>query len=178
MRKLILVISGFTEELHEDTGSFELYTKLWPYANMGAHGEEVLIAFKPWNHDWKSFAKQMNAWNVSECFVCSYSWGCGHGLMKFAKHFSGPIQAVLCDPVYYSRFWVTKWLAVLADMTIKYPKNVTIKKWFYQTLDEPGGDKVANAPKGIKLNAPHTQIDSHPAYHEAAEQLVKEFVNA
>ena len=177
MRKAIIVISGFTEDNYEETGSRKLWSKLLPYHSMTEHNEFVFVTLKPWDYDWKDFGLWLNSLNVSECFVCAYSWGAGFGRRKFSKSFLGSITCVLCDPVYRSKFPWMRWLAFL-DKTIKYPRNVTIKKWFYQKLDEPGGDKVQGAPKGIKLNAVHTEIDDHPAYHDAAINEINKWLQA
>ena len=147
MRKAILVISGFTERDHENTGSRQLWESLSEFENDGAHDNLVFVTLKEWNHNWKEFGAWLDLLGVSECFVCAYSWGAGHGLKKLAKSFSGQISCILCDPVYRSKLIPFRWLA-LFDMTIKYPKNVLVKRWFYQKLDEPGGDKVKGAPRG------------------------------
>lgn len=174
-RKLILVISGFTEHNHENTGSRELHEKLLRYEEMDSHDDMVLVWLKEWKSDWKQIAAQLTLWGFDEVFVCCYSWGAGYGLRTFAKHYKGKIKAVICDPVYRSIVLLFRWLA-FCDMTIKYPKNVEVVAWFRQFMDEPGGDKVASPnplPKPIPLPYPHTQIDNSPEYHAEAEKQVK-----
>ena len=176
VRKAIVIFSGFTQQWDEETGSDTLYKRLMPYAEFGSHDELVLIFKREW-HDWEELAKWLNLNNVSECFVCGYSWGAGHGLVKFAKTFSGAISCVLCDPVFRSRWPWMRWKAIRRKQnTITYPSNVTVKKVFYQTMDEPGNDLVKDVAHRTRLSVPHTQIDSHPAYHEAAEKYLKEFL--
>src|SRR6056297_1194435 len=173
MRRVILVIGGFTEKINEDTGSRQLWEKTLPFSKMEGHDTMVFVLHKKWNHDWKKLAKWLESINVSDCFVCAYSWGAGYGLANFSKAFSGPISCALCDPVYYSRLWSTKWLAAFKWLrpSIKLPRNVTIVKHFKQTLNEPGNDRVKSPnpqPKAIDLQYLHTEIDNSDEYHEAA----------
>ena len=175
MRRAIIVFSGFHQKWGEDTGSEKLYENFKQFANFGGHNDIVMVFKREW-HDWEELASWLNDHDVSECFVCAYSWGAGYGLSKFAKAFSGAISCVLCDPVFRSKYLWMRWLAILADKTIEYPKNVTVKKVFYQTMDEPGNDPVKGKPHRTRLNVPHSQIDSHPAYHKAAEKYLKQFL--
>ena len=172
-RKAILIISGFTQKNHQNTGSKQLLAKCWKYGEMTAHGEETFVALKEWNYDWKAFAKFLNSLNVEEVFASCYSWGAGFGLREFAKYYNGNITAVLCDPVYRSKFWLTRWLALTRKLipTIKYPANVRVVKHFKQTKNQPGNDKVktfSKKPKAIMLPYTHTEIDNSKEYHQGA----------
>ena len=172
--KAILVISGFTEKLHGDTGSRKLWSNMQrSYAN----GTNVVL-LREWNSNHKKTAQWLDAMGVTECLICAYSWGAGYGLKKFAKHFPGQISAVLCDPVFHSPFFLTRWMALTHDRTIKYPNNVEVRQWFNQKLDEPGGDKVKAVDMPLKpttLPYPHSQIDDSPEYHKAAKAEARFF---
>lgn len=181
MRTAIVVISGFTEGQYEQTGSADLHTQLFDrFHRWDGHDDMVMVfPLKKWNHDWKGFADYLNRNTFSKAFVCAYSWGAGFGLRELSKRFLGGITCVLCDPVFRSKYPWMRWLALRRKHNvIKYPKNVTVKKVFYQDIDEPGNDLVHGFGKRTRLNVPHTQIDNHPAYHGAAIKYAKEFVNA
>lgn len=183
MRKAIQVISGFTEDQYEETGSTKLSNKLFDQFSVNNGHDDMTIVFplKAWNHDWKGFASYLNQNGFRECFVASYSWGGGYGLREFAKHYDGKITAVLCDPVYYSKFWLTRWLAMTHDMTIKYPSNVTVLQQFAQKMDEPGNDKVKSQGKIIRptyISKPHSQIDDSETYHRYTILKAKEYADA
>ena len=178
MRRLILVISGFTQDNYEATGSKKLWESLLELEDYDGHDNIIFVDLKEWDDDWKDFAKWINSINVSECFICAYSWGAGSALRKFAKRFKGAITAVLCDPVYRSIFPWMRWKALMRKQNvIKYPKNVTVKRVFYQELDEPGNDLVAGFEgKRTRLSVPHAQMDDHPAYHQAATEEIKQWL--
>lgn len=184
MRKAILVISGFTQQMDQETGSTKLWKKLMPvFTKNDNHNDMTVVFLKEWKYDWEDFAGFLNRHGFSECLVCAYSWGAGWGLREFSKHYTGQISAVLCDPVYRSKFPWMRWRAVIKmwQPTIKYPRNVSVKAWFYQTEDEPGNDNVfteAPLPKKINLGVKHNEIDDHHEYHETAMREAEVFTKS
>lgn len=172
VRKVIIVIGGFTEGQYEKTGSSKLRTELWKKFNrMTGHDYvTIVLPLKHWKHDWEGLADYLNRNGFEDAFVCAYSWGAGFGLKEFSKTFWGEVSCVLCDPVYRSKYPWMRWLALRNKQnTITYPSNVEVERVFYQNIDEPGNELVANFKgKRTRLNVPHTQIDEHPSYHGAA----------
>jgi len=176
MRRAIIVFGGFTEQWDDNTGQDQLYQKILPLAVMHSHDDVVLVFKREW-HKWKELVNWLNANNVSEAFVCAYSWGAGLGLREFAKRFLGGITCVLCDPVFRSKYPWMRWRALRKKQNvIKLSDNVNVKRVFYQEMDEPGNDLVKGVDKRTRLAAPHTKIDEHPAYHEAAIKEIKQWL--
>lgn len=184
MRKAIIVISGFTEGQYELTGSAKLHTKLFDrFQSFDGHDDLVMVfPLKHWKHDWAGFAKHLNDHGYEKAVVAAYSWGAGFGLREFSKSYKGQINAILCDPVYRSRWPWMRWLALRKKQnTIKYPSNVTVLQQFAQKMDEPGDDKVKSHGKIIRptyISKPHSQIDDSETYHKYTISKAKEFTNA
>ena len=175
MKKAIVVFSGFTESKLESTGSYRLWQSMF-----GPYKDDVeVIWMLEWNEDPKKNAEFLNRIGVSECLVCSYSWGAGHGLREFAKAFDGQIGAVLCDPVFRSKFPWMRWRALTKHLvpTIKYPENVEVLRWFNQTKNQPGADNVATRCAVETLPYKHSEIDDSPEYHQAALEEAYFFIN-
>jgi len=180
--KAIIVISGFTEKDHEQTGSFKLWDKLrYRYA-----GEDCVVLLKEWNEDWKSFASQLKYMGVTRVQVNAYSWGAGYGLKELAKYHRFPIFAVLCDPVYYSKWITGRWRALLVKTrkllggVIKYNDNVRVREWFNQVNNTPRGDKVKAffmPDNPITLDCTHGNIDDSCFYHNAAIDEAKRYLS-
>lgn len=175
MSKCILVFSGFTEKKTEQTGSINLFSSFF-----GPCGDDVdHIIMREWNEDPKKTAEFLNHIGVSEALVCAYSWGAGFGLREFAKAFNGQIGAVLCDPVYRSKYPWMRWRALTKYLvpTIKYPKNVEVLRWFNQTQNQPGADNVKTRCAVETLPYKHSEIDDSPEYHQAALEEAYLFLN-
>ena len=175
MSKAIIVFSGFTEERENLTGSHKLWRKM--FENYKDDISCVLLL--EWNDDPKSHAKLLNTMGVTKALVYAYSWGAGFGLREFSKAFKGQVQAVLCDPVFRSKFPWMRWRALTKNWkpTIKYPKNVGVIRWFNQTINQPGADLVDTDCKVKTLPYKHSEIDDSPEYHEAALEEAYFFVN-
>ncbi len=175
MSKKVILISGFTEGRFERTGTYRLYRKM-----QRQFGDVILCE---WDDDFKELAKLLYSDNVSELLVCAYSWGAGNGLSELSKHFLGPIKAILCDPVYRSKFPWMRWRALtnkFFEPTIKYPHNVTVVRWFNQTLNKPSGHRV-KAGKIIPdnpttLNVKHSEIDDTESYHKSCITAAEVFL--
>lgn len=175
MKKAIIVFSGFTEERQKTTGSRKLWRNL-----MNRYRDDVdYIFLLEWNDDPKDYAEFLNSLNVSEALVCAYSWGAGFGLREFAKGFLGQVNAVLCDPVFRSKFPWMRWRALTKNWkpTIQYTKNVNVVRWFNQTNNQPGADNVNTDCKVQTLPYLHCEIDDSPEYHQAALEEAYIFVN-
>ena len=176
MRRAIVVFSGFTEEWGEQTGSDALYRDLFRYRAYSGHDSLITVFKRDW-HNWKELADWLNAHGYREVFVAAYSWGAGLGLKEFAKRFEGRITAVLCDPVFRSKYWWMRWRALLRKQnTIRYSDNVRVKQVFYQDIDRVGNDKVAGFANRTRLSVQHTKIDGHPAYHAAVHDEIQEWL--
>lgn len=134
---------------------------------------------REWNEHPARTARLLNEAGVTECLVCSYSWGAGYGLREFAKAFKGQIGAVLCDPVFRSRYPWMRWRALTKYLvpTIKYSKNVKVLRWFNQTQNQPGADYVLTDCEAETLPYNHSEIDDSPEYHQAALEEAHFFIN-
>lgn len=175
--RLIIVISGFTQHMHQYTGSRRLWRGI--RERVALHDDKnVVIELKEWNSDWKSYAKYINSYNPTEVIICAYSWGGGYGMPQLAKRLQCPVRAVLCDPVFRSKTFLARWVAFL-DWSIKIPKNVKIVEWFYQLKNEPGGDKLKgeSIPDGKELDYEHNEMDDSEEYHTAAYIAVRKYLD-
>lgn len=177
--KAIVVISGFTQKNHQDTGSRQLWRKLRMERDLCV-GRNVLVYIREWNTDWESFAKEINSIEPTEVLVCAYSWGGGFGMPQLAKRLLAPVTCVLCDPVYRSKTLVGRW-AAFCDWKIKVPKNVDVvkhliqkAKWYQLDGDLLKGGKSLCKP--TILDYTHTEIDNSPEYHEAAIKTALKFI--
>jgi hypothetical protein len=176
--KVIVVISGFTQHNHQNTGSRQLWRELKKRAYLHAESD-VDVYLKEWNTDWKDYAKYINSLEPTEVLVCAYSWGGGFGMPQLCKRLVAPVTCVLCDPVYHSTTKLGRWWA-LFDRSIRVPKNVSVKRWIMQEGDTLDGDPL----KGGKficrpeiLDYRHTEIDNSPEYLRAAIITTKFFLD-
>ena len=175
MRKAIIVFSGFTEARAERTGSYKLWHEI-----LDKHRHDVAcVFFLEWNDDPKGHARLLNMMGVTEVLTLAYSWGAGFGLREFSKSFAGSVKAVICDPVFHSKFFWMRWRAITSwwKPTIKYPDNVTVLRWFNQIEGEPGADDVNTSTKAETLPYIHYTMDDSPEYQQAALEEAHLFVN-
>jgi len=177
--KVIVVISGFTQKNHEDTGSHELWLKLHMERDL-CHGTDVKIFLREWNSDWEGFSRFINGLEPTGVLVCAYSWGGGFGMPQLCKRLVAPVTCVLCDPVYRSKTVVGRWAAFM-DWKIEVPGNVDVVGHFVQEAKwyELDGDPL----KGGKslcdttiLDYTHTEMDESHEYHNAAGIAAKHFI--
>jgi hypothetical protein len=144
--KVIVVISGFTQKNHQDTGSKRLWREL---------------------HMLDDLCKSEDA---IEVLICCYSWGGGHGMPQLSKRLQCPVSVVACDPVYHSPTKFGCWMA-LFDRKIKLAKNVSVVGWLSQRGDHLDGDKLVGGKSICRertYDYTHTDIDNSPEYHKAA----------
>ena len=175
MSKKVILISGFTEGRFEQTGTYRLYKKLREKFS------EVILC--EWNDDFEKLAQLLRDEGVSEILVCAYSWGAGNGLVELAKHYRRSIKAILCDPVYRSKYPWMRWRALtnkFFEPTIKYPENVTVVRWFNQTVNKPSGHAVQAgeliATKPTTLYVKHSEIDDSEEYRQSVFIAAKIFL--
>ena len=175
--KCIIVISGFTQKNHQNTGSKQLWRELRLLKDLCA-GEDALIQLKEWDTDWKGYARYINSLEPSEVLICCYSWGGGHGMPQLSKRLQCDVSVVACDPVYHSPTILGRWWA-LFDRKIKLDKNVTVVGWVSQRGDHLDGDKLVGGKsicKELTYNYSHTEIDNSPEYHQMAVLAATEYL--
>ena len=177
--KAIIIISGFTQKMHQNTGSKELWRKMHLADDLCAN-KDVLIELKEWDTDWSYYAKYINSMKPSEVLICAYSWGGGHGMPQLAKRLKAPVTCVLCDPVFRSKTILGRW-AAFCDWKIKVPGNVNVvkhfiqkSKWYQLDGDLLKGGKSLCEPTLLKYT--HTEMDDSREYHEAALTAAKTFL--
>jgi hypothetical protein len=179
MGHVIIVISGFTQQNHENTGSKELWRQLRMERDL-CDARNVLVYLREWNTDWDDFAEEINNLAPSDVLVCAYSYGGGFGMPQLAKRLLAPVTCILCDPVYRSKTLLGRWKAFF-DRKINVPANVTVKHHFVQRakwwqLDgDPlkGGKSLCNT---TILDYTHNEMDESHEYHEASVIEAKHFL--
>jgi hypothetical protein len=87
--KAIIIISGFSQKMHQHTGSKELWRKIHLADDLCAN-RDVLIELKEWDTNWSYYAKYINSMKPTEVLICAYSWGGGHGMPQLAKRLKAP----------------------------------------------------------------------------------------
>lgn len=177
--KVIVVISGFTQKRHQDTGSRRLWHDLHKRAYLHDEGY-TMVDLKEWNSDWESYAKFINSLSPSEVLVCAYSWGGGFGMPELTKRLVAPVTCVLCDPVYRSKTPIGRWMAFM-DWKISVPENVDVvahfvqeSKWYQLDGDLLKGGKSLCEPTLLEYT--HTEMDDSHEYHKAAITVAKQFL--
>ncbi len=175
--KVIVVISGFTQKNHQDTGSKQLWRELHMLDDL-CKSEDAIIDLREWDTDWKSYSKYINSLEPSEVLICCYSWGGGHGMPQLSKRLECPVSVVACDPVYHSPTKLGCWMA-LFDRKIKLAKNVSVVGWLSQRGDRLDGDKLVGGKSICRertYDYTHTDIDNSPEYHKAAVMAAKTYL--
>ena len=175
--KVIVVISGFTQKNHQDTGSKRLWRELHMLDDL-CESEDAIIDLREWDTDWKSYSKYINSLEPSEVLICCYSWGGGHGMPQLSKRLECPVSVVACDPVYHSPTKLGCWMA-LFDRKIKLAKNVSVVGWLSQRGDRLDGDKLVGGKSICRertYDYTHTDIDNSPEYHKAAVMAAKTYL--
>lgn len=178
--KVIVVISGFTQKNHQNTGSRQLWRELRMERDLLHVEEDVLVELKTWNTDWDAYAKYINSLEPSEVLICCYSWGAGYGMPQLAKRLEGGVKAVVCDPVKHSVTVLGRWFALL-DMKIRVPKNVEVVGWLSQRGDWLDGDKLVGGKSICEeqvFDYKHTEIDNSVEYHHMAVLAAKDYIQS
>ena len=176
--KVIVVISGWTQKKHQNTGSRQLWHKLLWERDLCAT-KDATILFREWNSDWKAEAKFINSLNPSEVLVCCYSWGGGFGMPQLSKRLQCDVSVVACDPVYRSPTPFGRWMA-FCDHKIKLPDNVKVVGWVSQESKwyELDGDLLVGKDVCDEqvLDYTHTEIDNSLEYHQLAVLAAKNYL--
>jgi hypothetical protein len=139
-----IFISGRTERIGHDTGTKKAreYVEDAIPRPLDAH---TIIRKLEWNSDWNAVADMIAdiCQFDSTVSVYAYSWGAGYGARKLAKFLAERgiciNTAVLCDPVYRSRFLPFRFLALTRFPKIKWPANVLNIWQIYQRSNRPHG---------------------------------------
>lgn len=187
------VIGGFTQTEETNNGCIELCEKL--RSNLDEYSQlSVRVRFHEWNSNWYSSARYAHLLRLRyprpEPFgivAFAYSWGCGNGLVKYAKalkRFNLRIETVvLCDPIYRHWYPWGNWRALVGGYWITLPPNVLSYYGFYQRVSRPHGVK----PRGDavclgweEINYEHVECDDSPEWHDkciaVAIEEAKQFV--
>ena len=175
--KVIVVISGFTQKNHQNTGSKQLWRELRLLDDL-CEGQDSLIQLKEWDSDWKKYAKYINSLEPTEVLICCYSWGGGFGMPQLSKRLRCDVSVVACDPVYHSPTILGRWWA-LFDRKIKLDKNVKVVGWLSQRGDYLDGDELVGGKSICRertFNYDHTSIDNSPEYHQIAVLAAKTYL--
>jgi hypothetical protein len=175
--KVIITISGFTQQMHQNTGSKQLWREMHMLDDLCAN-KDVLIELKEWNTDWKDYAKFINSLNPESVLICCYSWGGGFGMPQLSKRLQCDVSVVACDPVYHSPTLLGRWWAFF-DRKIKLAKNVSVLGWISQRGDKLDGDPLVGGKSICRertYDYTHTEIDNSPEYHKLAITVAKEYL--
>lgn len=188
--KFAVVISGYTQDELQDTGSRRLYRKLREEFR-GSNVEVFLVA---WNHDMRKLAGWINYLRdgaKATVVVACYSWGCGHGFLKLAKQLLKRgikiAKAVCCDGVFHPA-WYAPWryffVAWRRDhVKIKLPLSVLSVEWATQENEWPYGHEIVadhfDVPDAKPmLSEVHQSMDSTVWYHLTTRDACREHLAA
>lgn len=183
---IVQLISGFTQTEQNWNGVQELreqlLSELDDYSSLS-----VRIRLDEWKANWKAIARQLYMLReryprepfIVVCFA--YSWGVGHGLVKFAKYLDwygvDVAHAVVSDPVYRHWFSPGNWRAIWGDSRIVIPRNILKIEGFYQETDKPRGrrptsDQLTCDPWTL-LRRPHAEMDDARPWWERCIEVAK-----
>lgn len=177
----IYCISGFRQDEGEPNGMFRLWLKLHEIASPATH-----VTLREWDTDWNEQAALIAETSVNglgpRVLVCAYSWGAGHGLLRFAEALRPTgikiEEAVLADPVYRSRLLSTRWLAFCRWPKIVIPSNVRRVRWTRQRVDYPRGHRLVAEDPGrttilnpVEVHRGHCWMDDAPEFHRMALEV-------
>lgn len=184
IRQWHILISGFTQSIDRENGFDRLWKKLRPLVS-----EHVsLLPPQQWKADFSAIAEfiyRMKPENtVPDIRVYAYSWGCGYGFLELAKqlnkHKLGISEAVLCDPVYYSRW--RPWRAIARGrwaLPIKIPTNVTRVHWFRQFENRPQATELIGdvnytlVTKPVILKVKHAYMEDQIEFHTKCLEVAR-----
>jgi pimeloyl-ACP methyl ester carboxylesterase len=193
-KRWILPIMGFRESSRSVTG----IEKAWRKIRLLASRDLTVITPYEWDENLSGLAnfifRNSDRPQLTEVMVIAYSWGCGVGFLRFAneaREIGLEIrEAVLCDPVYRSR-WLPTWLPVnplsvtpIFRPKIVVPASVRRVEWVRQRMNIPQGhDLVAENPAltfiaaGRYVQHTHTAIDDSVEFQALAEQRATLFAH-
>lgn len=153
-----LCISGFTQTEGQLTGLMRLCLEL----GIRHNGPRTRVELRKWNDDWSDVAEFIwltrpnGASGGPRVNVYAYSWGAGWGFTQLAQQLRQRqievSSAVLCDPVYRSRWLSMQWRSLWGHPVIRVPDNVHTVWSCYQTTNKPAGHPlVADDPSRTRI---------------------------
>lgn len=185
-----ILISGFQQSRSGATG----FETLW-LAMRGIESPETIVVPCIWRDDFLGLADRIHRCSQPslsrkpDIRVFAYSWGVGHGAMRFAKALRNRglqvSHAVFSDPVYHS--WRRPWAALFGRLImpqIVVPDNVIAVDWFRQRNNRPMGHDLCrhdsdgwgpgtgiNDP--VELDRTHEWMDDAPEFHAKSLEVAK-----
>jgi hypothetical protein len=139
-------ISGFTQRVDRPTGLHDLWLRLGGLYR----SPQTVVELRAWNSNFAELAESIKIAR-GDCspliVVYAYSWGAGWGFVQLAKELRHRglriASAVLCDPVYRSRWINGRWRSLwpFGEQTILIPDNVGMVRWLYQRENLPHGHR-------------------------------------
>ncbi len=188
--KFAIVISGYTQDETQATGS----RRLWRRLHDDFKGTDVQTMLVSWNHDMRKLAGWINYLRdggEAVVVVACYSWGVGHGFVKLAnqllKRGIKIVMAICADGVYHPawyapwRYYFVRWFRGYVSITL--PRNVQAVEWSTQENEWPyGHDIVADhfgVPRAIpRLREVHQSMDEDAWYHMTTRNACRELLAA
>lgn len=180
-----ICISGFTQTEGQLTGLMRLCLELGVRHN----GPHTRVELRKWNDDWSDVAEFIRLTQPGgstegpRVAIYAYSWGAGWGFVQLARELRRrqiDVQsAVLCDPVYRSRWWSMQWRSLWGSPVIRIPDNVCQLWRFYQTTNKPAGhDVMAEDASRTRIfpgvhvpNVTHDFMDDAPEFFERSLEV-------
>jgi hypothetical protein len=184
VREWHIVIGGFQQDLGTYSGMRHVWRGLHRFA-----GDEIAVVFYPWRADWKQLAELISQMRPADgkpvVKIYAYSWGCGHGFTKLAaelgKRNIDVAAAVLSDPVFYSSFLSTRFLAFAPNWPIRVPETVRHVEVFRQNFELLRGHRLAWNPETTTVvehvppaHISHTEMDDLQAFWDRCQEIAKE----
>ena len=181
-----MVITGFKQRRDQNNGMMRLWRALGQY-----RAPDTCVAARAWNADFGELAGWIDQSRDEDqtpptIKVYAYSWGCGWGFLEFARRLIDVRlrvrAAVLADPVYHSRHWFMRWLALVYAVyapAIKIPPSVDEVFWFYQRMKRPCGHPVVPEDEAATKVTPgiclaglaHSQMDDAAAFQRKCMEV-------
>lgn len=186
--KFIIVISGYTQDETQDTGSRRLWRKL----HDDFIGTDVQVILVSWNHDMHKLAgwiRYLKNGADATVIVAAYSWGVGHGFVKLANQFlDRDIKirlAILADGVFHPdwytpwRYFFVKWIRDY--VSIKLPHSVLQVKWSRQEESWPSGHNLTadhiHIPEAILMHSQvHKSMDETQWWHLTVRDACQKYL--
>jgi hypothetical protein len=196
IRTAIIPIMGFTQTIGRNVGMIKLWRELRELS-----AEDRFIAHpQRWCANWSDMAEFLhgitqNGGDKPTIYVAAYSWGGGWGFIRLAKELKKRglhiAKAVLCDPVYRSRWHLLKWRSLVNKgplaPKIVIPSNVENVWYFFQRQNKPQAHRLVPQKEGYpvlhpgieaimglqpgELEANHEFMDDQPEFREKVLEL-------
>ncbi len=189
--KFVIVISGYTQDETQDTGSRRLWRKL----HDDFVGTDVQVILVSWNHDMNKLAgwiRYLANGATATVIAACYSWGVGHGFIKLAKQLLDrdiKIRVAICADGVYHPAWYAPWRYFFVKwrrdhVKIKLPHSVLQVKWSRQKEEWPYGHEIVahhiHVPEAIKMeDQVHKSMDETQWWHlSTRDACQKHFVES